>query len=307
MLKIDRFLPQRKAEVLAYFRARASEAMSETRQRYGENQPKERAKDVNRASTTAYVQLADLAKLTATTEGWPREELLSAILLLNYANAVVMIETRNDVWPYDYMSFSRRMGELWQPFCKLCFEMPLTFVEPTLPPLFRDVKEGLMREVSLYIEGLNISPREKNDLKTYYDKVWVLVNSGEVNLALDLHFQFEGTRYAVDFKSAFGSNEKGNTNRLLLVASIYRAVEPGSKCLLWVRAAEDQNNAYFRTLQRSGVWNAFCGEETYKQIAHFSGFDLMSWIATNVDWMADLDAATAAHINLMGLERYARW
>lgn len=33
-----------------------------------------------------------------------------------------MIDFRNSIWSYDYMAFSRRIGEIWKPFCKLCFE-----------------------------------------------------------------------------------------------------------------------------------------------------------------------------------------
>ena len=40
--------------------------------------------------------------------------------MITYACYVVMLESRNEVWPYDYMAFSRRVGELWEPFCKLC-------------------------------------------------------------------------------------------------------------------------------------------------------------------------------------------
>jgi hypothetical protein len=44
--------------------------------------------------------------------------------MVTYTNYVVMIEARNDTWPYDYMTFSRRIGELWEPFAKLCFRYP---------------------------------------------------------------------------------------------------------------------------------------------------------------------------------------
>ncbi len=46
--------------------------------------------------------------------------------MITYTNDVVMLESRNSVWKYEYMSFSRRVGELWEPFCKLCFNYPLT-------------------------------------------------------------------------------------------------------------------------------------------------------------------------------------
>lgn len=75
----------------------------------------------------------------------------------------------------------------------------------------------------------------------YYHKVWGLIISGEIQLELDLHFIFEGQKYVVDFKSGFGSNEKGNTNRLLLVASIYKNLEENFNPLIFVRSAENNN------------------------------------------------------------------
>jgi len=307
VITVDRKLAERKPDVMAYFRERAAETMSETRRRFGESQFKDRASHINKASTEAYRQVVEGVRAKSAAESWDSEEQLSALLMLNYANAVVMVETRNEVWPYDYMTFSRRIGELWQPFCKLCFEYPVSTVQPVIPPLFKDVKLALANEVEAYISELPISAAQHIELKAYYDKVWALVNSGEINLALDLHFQFDSTQFAVDFKSAFGSNEKGNTNRLLLVASIYRAFDKDSRCLLWVRAEEDQNNAYFRTLQRSGIWEAFCGDETYDQISHYSGFNLREWMRSNVDWLTDLDTSTAKHIVDSGLGRYVEW
>jgi hypothetical protein len=46
-----------------------------------------------------------------------------------------------------------------------------------------------------------------------YQKVWILVTSGEIKLELDLHFENGENDFVVDFKSGFSSNEKGNTNR----------------------------------------------------------------------------------------------
>ena len=72
------------------------------------------------------------------------------------------------------------------------------------------------------------------------------------NLECDLHFTDGTTKYIVDFKSGFGSNEKGNTNRLLLVGSIYQNIETENyKCLIFVRSTE--NNHYLTTLQK--LWS----------------------------------------------------
>ena len=111
------------------------------------------------------------------------------MLLLMHCTNVVMIETRNDVWPYEYMAFSRRIGELWEPFVTTCFDHPVRKdVALFVPPLFRDVKTRLTQEVRKFIQQLAISAQDRTSLLRYYDQVWQLVSSGEIKLELDLHF-----------------------------------------------------------------------------------------------------------------------
>jgi hypothetical protein len=76
-----------------------------------------------------------------------------------------MLETRNDVWNYEYMTFSRRIGELWEPFCKLCFSYPINNVALFIPPLFSDVKRKLSDEIEVYIDKLKISTNEKRAIE----------------------------------------------------------------------------------------------------------------------------------------------
>lgn len=40
-----------------------------------------------------------------------------AFIVLQYCTSVVSLEYRHRVWPYEYMAFSRRVGELWEKFC----------------------------------------------------------------------------------------------------------------------------------------------------------------------------------------------
>ncbi|MEZ5673190.1 MAG: hypothetical protein R3E08_12755 [Thiotrichaceae bacterium] len=107
---------------------------------------------------------------------------------------------------------------------------------------------------------------------------------GEINLQLDLHLEIGGKKSNIDSKSGFGSNEKGNTNRLLMVATVYRNLSDDYDNVLLVRAREETNNHYFKTLKRSGVWNAYCGEEAYSKINQYTGFDLQEWVMENVTW-----------------------
>ncbi len=229
-------------------------------------------------------------------------------MLMHCTNAV-MLEGRNEVWPYEYMAFSRRIGELWEPFVTTCFDLPVRDnVTLFVPPLFEDVRKRLANEVRQFIQNLSIGDNDKKALLKYYDQVWQLVTSGEIKLELDLHFIADGVRNVVDCKSGFGSNEKGNTNRLLLVASIYRNIEKETyRCMLFVRSKEDENNNYLQTLKKSGLWEVYCGTETYPKVLEFSGFDLGKWISTNIDWKNDLSADFYNHLTTNGLDKYLAW
>ena len=302
---IDKDIRQRKTELLTYFRNRASEFLAEIRTRLAENQSDKRAREINRLLNQTKETLIATLLQQAEREHWSNQEKLEAILLITYCNIIVMIESRNSVRTYEYMDFSRRIGELWDPFCKLCFHYPIRDISLFVPPLFSDVKRKLTTEITQYIDTLNITPDEKKELKIYYDKVWSLVTSGEVQLELDLHFVDNSQKYVVDFKSGFGSNEKGNTNRLLLVASVYQILNDGYKCLLFVRSEE--NNSYFNILRRSELWETYCGNAAYQKIYEYSGYDLKQWIETNIDWENDFNADTTSHLTENNLLQYLAW
>jgi hypothetical protein len=304
-MNIDKTLKNNKTELLAYFRDRASEFLTEIKQKFAETQSDERARAINECLNETKSKLITTILQQAEKENWTHQEKLECLLMITYCNIVVMIESRNSVRPYEYMDFSRRVGELWDPFCKLCFYYPINDVSLFIPPLFSEVKKKLTDEIVDYINNLNISPEEKEELKKYYEKVWSLVTSGEIQLELDLHFVSQGQKYVVDFKSGFGSNEKGNTNRLLLVASIYKNLSESYKCLLFVRAEE--NNSYFNTLKNSGIWEAYCGSEAYVKIKEYSGYDLKSWIDTNMDWANDFKPETITHFQEQNLLQYLLW
>jgi hypothetical protein len=307
MLNIDSTLKDRKEDLISYFRGRAAESLEIIKKTYGNNQFRQRASAVNKAVVDTRSDLVKALVQKSNWEAWTKEDVLRCVLLINYVSYVVMIDTRNEVWLYDYMSFSRRIGELWEPFCKLCFEYPLSKAMLFIPPTFLEVKQKLTREIYDYIEELSIQRHQKEELKKFYDKVWNLVTSGEIQLELDLHFKFDDQKYVVDFKSGFGSNEKGNTNRLLLVATIYKSLEENFQCLLLVRAEEDKNNAYFQTLKNSGIWKAYCGHEAYEKIKEFTYFDLKDWILNNVNWRMDLSRETILHLGKNNLDHYLAW
>jgi len=304
-MNIDKSIKDNKAEILNYFRDRASEFLTVVKEKFAETQADKRARAINECLNETKNNLVATLLQKAEKENWSNREKLESLLMITYCNNVVMIESRNSVRPYEYMDFSRRVGELWDPFCKLCFYHPINDISLFIPPLFSEVKKKLTDEIISYIDNLNITPEQKGELKKYYERVWSLVTSGEIQLELDLHFSFRDQKYVVDFKSGFGSNEKGNTNRLLLVASIYHNLASNFKCLILVRAEE--NNSYFSTLKNSGVWEAYCGNEAYQKIMEYSGYDLKNWVTTNVAWSEDFKKETVAHFEENNLLQYLIW
>ena len=308
-ISVNKDFNSRKAELLSYLRFRAVEYLNEVRQEFGERQFKERATAINRALAKERQRLAAVIRQNAGRGNWPADTIIRSNLLLMHCTNVVMLESRNDVWTYDYMAFSRRIGELWEPFVTTCFDYPVREdVTLFIPPLFQDIKRRLTNEVRDFIQQLNISREDKEQLLHYYDQVWHLVTSGEIKLELDLHFSTEGIRYVVDCKSGFSSNEKGNTNRLLLVASIYQRIEPEDyRCLLLVRAPEDENNHYLQILKRSDLWEVYCGAETYPKVLEYSGFDLGVWMQENVTWMADVSPEFLNSLEQNNLVKYLTW
>lgn len=227
--------------------------------------------------------------------------------MIKYCEYIVMLESRNKMWPYDYMAFARRIGELWEPFCKILFHYPINHLTLFNPPTFKDVQKLLTSEIKQYIALLPLNESQKNELMSYYEKVWKFVTSGEIQLELDLHFKFNEIKYNVDMKSGFNSNEKGNTNRLLLVGSIYKSLQQPYSNILFVRAEEVDNNHYLQTLKNSSIWSVYTGEETYNKMYEFSGFDIKKWIAENINWEDDIEPTFYAHLQSHNLLTYLQW
>ena len=305
---ISKGVLRNKRRLLDYYRSRGSELIVESKQVYADNEYRKRATHVNKGLRQARVNLVKILQQKSARENWDQLTVLQGVLSLTYTNYVVLLEARNEVWPYEYMAFTRRIGELWEPFCLLCWEYPLnTAMRYFVPPLFSEVKAKLVSEIQVFIQTLRIGREEKDELLHYYDKVWTLVTSGEIKLELDLHFELGASKYVVDFKSGFSSNEKGNTNRLLLVASTYKILDEGHKCLIFVRAPEDQNNHYLQTLKNSGIWEVNCGADTYDRIKEFTGFDLRDWLHENVTWSDDFHPNSYEHFKQNELLQYLQW
>lgn len=268
---------------------------------------KKAANVVNNAIKQFCADIIEKVKITAKGENWNNEALLNEILLITYASYIVMLEYRNKVWPYEYMAFARRIGELWEPFCKLPFEYPVKKLKLIEPPDFDEVQAGIKKKTLDYISTLSISNDERRMLSYYYGIPWGLVDSGGTKLGLDLHFEQDGIHYNCDFKSGFSSNEKGNTNRLLLVGSIYQSLGENEKTLLFVRQEEEQNNHYLQTLKNSPYWSCYCANACYSKMAEFTGFNLRTWLDNNVDWKNDISAEFKKHLIENELIGYLTW
>jgi hypothetical protein len=296
-----------KGLLLGYFRQRGQEALAELQREIGARNPDKLAGAINKALKNSIRQVTDAISSAASTGSWSPEQKLSALLAATYSGQVAMLELRNELRPYEYMDFSRRVGELWEDFIRLVFKHAPSKLGDFVPPLFSEVRTRLRQEITDYIDALTLSAAEKTELLAYYNKVWILVDSGEINLQLDLHCIVNGDRINIDLKSGFGSNEKGNTNRLLMVATIYKNLPGPYRNLLLVRAPEDATNNYFKTLKSSGVWEAFCGADAYAQIQSLTGFDIAAWIAQNISWKTDLSGSCMEHFQRTHLDAYLTW
>lgn len=234
-------------------------------------------------------------------------EKLDNILLTAYVSYIVMLEYRNTVWDYEYMAFSRRIGEIWEPFCKIPFEYPINDLEIFEPPTFKKVQTDLKNEIKEYVSSLNLSDSKKKKLLHYYKKQSLLIGSGNINLSLDLHFYQNKIYHHVDYKSGFSSNEKGNTNRLLMVASVYKDLSSANKNLLFIRQPEESNNHYLQTLKNSNLWEVYCAEEVYKKIDEFTGFNMKKWIDVNMNWKEDISPDFKIYLENNDLIKYLTW
>lgn len=248
-----------------------------------------------------------IRSLKAHSNELTQSELLDEILIITYASYIVMLDARNSVWPYEYMAFARRIGELWEPFCKLPFEYPIKKLTIISPPDFNKVQDTIKKDATNYIDSLKLDQETKDELKRHYAIPWTMVDSGGIKLGLDLHFEQDGIHYNCDFKSGFSSNEKGNTNRLLLVASIYNSLGEIEKTILFVRQPEDDNNHYLQTLKNSPYWDVYCANDGYTAMKRFTGFDIREWLDNNVDWENDISSELREHLEKNDLLRYLTW
>lgn len=294
---------ENKAALLQYF---ASIYLAKKLSIESENiESEKRAASVNKIFSDAQIFLIEnLDSMTDNTLDSTAK--LSNILMIKYCSYVSMLQYRNYYRKYDYMSLSRRVGEIWEPFCKSCFDFPVNSdIVPADIGNFGKIKSDLKYSMATLLNKIE-DEALKMEVSSKIDVLWGLVDSGEVSVALDCHIKEKATKYHIDFKSGFGSNEKGNTNRLLLVGRIYRdAIEGENRCILLVRQME--NNNYFAKLKNSGLWEAYVGQSAYQLIKDITHFDISKWVKENVNFLEDIDDDTAKYFCDNKLDKYLIW
>lgn len=264
-----------KASILASIHSQLASAVNDIEN--SDHTRNEKAQQVNALVAAERARLIDhVATLPPKSRG-------IMALTIQYCCTVASLEYRHQVWPYEYMAFSRRIGELWEAFCKTAWSYPAKAdVIRVQPPHFNDVKSSLLirvrENVGAHARGAEIMA----DIDTLFEIV------GEINMKEDEVFTSAGTPHVVDFKSGFGSNEKGNTLRLITVGRAYKIWDHRSRLMLLVR--QDDNNNYLEVLRRSGLWEVYTGNMAYQQIEQITGAEIQAVRANVIDWQRDLSS-----------------
>lgn len=257
----------------------------------------EKARRTNRAASEVKHRIREEIIRRASSS-----ELQSQLLVLEYCFSVASLEYRHAVWPYEYMALSRRVGELWQGFCAVCWECPSRDgVRRIDPPAFSSIMDTVRARITEQLKGT----QHCIELGIDFENLLELV--GEINMVEDEVFTVGPTPHVVDFKSGFGSNEKGNMLRLLAVGRAYRLWNPQTRLMLIVR--QDKNNNYLQVLRRTKLWEVWCGQQAYAAIEELTGAKINTVRKEVVDFRADLSNQFLSDMSghLTDLTEYLKW
>lgn len=221
-------------------------------------------------------------------------------MLLQYCYTVMSFEYRNIVWPYEYMAFSRRNGELWERFCKAAWdhsELPNLYRIDA--PLFSDVRDNFRARIMNYTNGLVTQNEISNEVSSIFELV------GEINMVEDEMFNLNSRNHIIDFKSGFGSNEKGNTLRLIAVGRAYKHWDPNVNLLFLVR--QNENNNYLETIRRSNLWAVHCGDDAYSKVDELTNAGICEVRREAIDFRNDLSEGFWAYLVQNNIQHYLDW
>lgn len=228
------------------------------------------------------------------------EHLSTALILAQYCFTVISLEYRHALWPYEYMAFSRRIGELWERFCKSAWDYSNKVgLERVKAPNFNEVKSSFINQISDIISNDD----ERAQTLEQVSKIFELV--GEINMEADEMFRIHEDVYIIDFKSGFGSNEKGNTLRLLAVGLAYNFWNPDSNLLFLVR--QNENNNYLERIRRSALWEVHCGQAAYTKIDELTDSGIDDIRNHFVDFESDLSDNFWQFLIENNLADYLNW
>ena len=221
-------------------------------------------------------------------------------LVLQYCCSVASLEYRHKVWPYEYMAFSRRVGELWEAFCKAAWDYPSRpAVARISTPAFATVRDALSSRIKTNIGEHGKRDEIIQDVDTLFEII------GNINMNEDEVFRVGDTPHVIDFKSGFGSNEKGNMLRLQTVGKAYRIWNHQTRLLLLVR--QEENNNYLNVLRRAGLWEVHTGTKAYEQVSELTGADMQTVRDTIIDWPSDLSPELYVFLTSANLTSYLTW
>ena len=247
---------------------------------YGSNIDKLSPRDKGRFSNKKHNELKEsiyeqLKKENASLEDY---------LMNYYCYVVSMLESRQKCLPYNDIEFSRRIGEVWEGMCQLILTNPLSSIKKLPPESTNTFYVSLKKK----IEDLT-SNNKKNEALLFYNFLVELL--GNINLALDFNgITSNEELIGIDFKSGFGSNEKGNTQRILQVGRIYKYLNEKIELSIVVR--QDENNNYYNTIRQSKIWNAIKGNESYEYLAEISGCNSSNFLKNEVNFSEDIQSET---------------
>lgn len=221
-------------------------------------------------------------------------------MLIQYCYTVMSFEYRNKVWPYEYMAFSRRNGELWERFCKAAWDhstkKDLHRIEA---PAFQEVEDKFIEKISNTISNKDELSVVLAEVKDIFELV------GEINMAEDEMFCLENVNHIIDFKSGFGSNEKGNTLRLLAVGKAYEHWDENIELLFLVR--QNENNNYLEKIRKSNLWTVYCGDDAYKKIDELTDAGICEIRKEAIDFANDLSGDFWSYLVDNNIEHYLEW
>jgi hypothetical protein len=273
-----------KESLLSYYREEGEEIFN-------------RSKTTNKWNVEFKTIVALLEEEVSMNHSFSKKELLEHMLMIHYCSYVVSIEFRNKIRPYNYMDFARRIGEFYEPFCKLPFKYSLNLdVSLFTPPSFNPFIQGKRNRLSMLLNQPEISDSFKAEIQECLSPFLNLTLAEKLNLKMDLHFKQGETMYNVDIKSGFNCNEKGYATRLIKTAIALKEIDPNNKSVMMIRTDEAKNNNYLKVIKNSGHWEVYCGNEVYDKIEEHTHYPLKKWINENMHWEQDLDSETLEHL-----------